>query len=26
VDVWVTEGEEGFVEAARKLGAWMEGQ
>jgi hypothetical protein len=26
VDVWVTEGEEGFVEAARKLGVWMEGQ
>lgn len=26
VDVWVTEGEEGFVEAARRLGSWMDGQ
>jgi len=26
VDVWVREEEEGFVEAARKLGSWMNGE
>jgi 2-haloacid dehalogenase len=26
VDVWVSVGEEGFVEAARKLRGWMNGQ